>query len=178
MVRVARSNAANPLALASMLREEVSRARPGFRVTRIRTQDGILQAQIVRERLVAVLAVFLAAVALLLAGIGLYGVLDYSVFQRRREIGIRMAVGARAASIVGLVTVGVLAPVLAGVVAGGALSILSARYIGALLYQVRVTDFEVLAIPVLIILAVGLVSGLPATIHAVQLDPVDVLRVE
>src|SRR5207237_3193733 len=85
IVRVSPSNkSASPLALASILRREVSRAKPGFRVTKIRTQEGMLQAQTVRERLLAMLALFFAVVARLLAGIGLYAVLDSSVLARRR----------------------------------------------------------------------------------------------
>lgn len=71
----------------------------------------INQAQTVRERLLATLATFFAVVSLLLAGVGLYGVLHYSVVQRQREIGIRIAVGAKAGSIARLVTLQVLSMV-------------------------------------------------------------------
>ena len=90
---------------------------------------GAEPAQTLRERLLAMLALFFAAVALLLAGIGLYGVLDYGVLQRRREIGIRMAIGAQAGDIARRVTPDVFSMVLSGAFAGLALGMASARYI-------------------------------------------------
>jgi predicted permease len=175
---VVRTSSANPLALASILRREVPRARPEFRVSNIRTQAEIVRAQTVRERLLAMLALFFAVVALLLAGVGLYGVLDYSVLQRRREIGIRMAIGAQPGRIARLVTLSILTMVLAGALAGLALGMASVRYIESLLYQVKATDLGVLALPALAILAAALVAALPAVIHAVCIDPVTVLRSE
>jgi ABC-type antimicrobial peptide transport system permease subunit len=124
------------------------------------------------------LGLFFAAVALLLAGIGLYGVLDYSVLQRRREIGIRMAIGAPAATIARLVTVEISAMVLLGAVAGVVLGLASARYIGTLLYQVKPTDIGMLALPSLTILAAALLAALPAVFHAVHIDPAAMLRAE
>lgn len=168
----------SPLALASILRREVSRARPGFRVIKIRTQEGMLRAQTVRERLLAMLALFFAVVALALAGIGLYGVLDYSVFQRRREIGIRMAIGARSGRIVQLVTMNTFVTLVAGALAGSALGIITVRYIKTLLYEVRPNDLTALAVPALIILTAGLLAALPALRHAVQIDPANVLRAD
>ena len=111
---VVRTSNANPLALASILRREVPNARAEFRVSNIRTQTEIDQAHTVRERLLAMLGVFFAGIALLLAGVGLYGVLDYSVLLRRKEIGIRMAIGAQAGGIARLVAMDVLAMVAAG----------------------------------------------------------------
>ena len=174
---IVRTSSANPLALASILRREVPRARPEFRVSNIRTQTEINQSHTVRERLLAMLALFFAVVALLLAGVGLYGVLDYSVLQRRREIGIRMAIGAQAGDIARRVTVDVFSMVLGGALAGLALGMASVRYIETLLYQVKPTDPAMLALPSLTILAAALLAALPPVIRAVRIDPATTLRV-
>jgi hypothetical protein len=175
---IVRTSGSNPLALSSILRREVPRAWSEFRVSNIRTQAEINQALTVRERLLATLALFFAVVALLLAGVGLYGVLDYSVLQRRREIGIRMAVGAQAGKVARLVTVDVFSMVLVGALVGLALGIVSARSIETLLYQVKATDLVMLALPLLTILAAALLASLPAVIRAVRIDPVTMLRFE
>ena len=175
---IVRTASASPWALAAVLRREVTRARPEFRVSNMETQTEINQVHTVRERLLAMLALFFAGVALLLAGVGLYGVLDYSVLQRRREIGIRMAIGAQPGGIARLVTVEVFSMVLAGAFAGLALGMASARYIASLFYQVKPTDLDVLALPSLAILAAALLAALPAVIHAVRIDPVTALRAE
>lgn len=175
---VVRTRSANPLAMVSMLRQEVPRARSEFRVRNIRTQTEINRAHTVRERLLAMLALFFAAVALLLAGIGLYGVLDYSVLQRRREIGIRMAIGAQAGDIARRVTADIFSWVLVGALAGVALGVASVRYIEALLYEVKATDLGMLVVPSLAILAAALLAALPAVIRAVRIDPVTTLRAE
>ena len=175
---IVRTSSSNPLALASTLRREVSRARAGFRVSNIATQAEINRSHTVRERLLAMLALFFAVVALLLAGVGLYGVLDYSVLQRRREIGIRLAIGAQPGGIARLVTVDVFSMVLAGALAGLALGMASVRYIESLLYQVRPTDLTMLGLPSAIILTTALLAALPAVIRAVRIDPVTMLRAE
>jgi len=175
---VVRTSSANPLALASILRQEVPRARPEFRVNNIRTQVEIIESHTVRERMLAMLGMFFAAVALLLAGVGLYGVLDYSVQQRRREIGIRMAIGAQAGDIARRMTAEVFGMVAAGAVGGLVLGLTSMRFIESLLFEVRATDAGRLAIPSATILAVALVAAAPAVIRAVRIDPVTALRSE
>ncbi len=175
---IVRTSGSNPLALASMLRQEVSRARPEFRVSNIRTQQEINLSNTVRERLLAMLALFFSVVALLLAGVGLYGVLDYSVLQRRREIGIRMAVGAPAGDIVLRVTGDVFAMVLVGGAAGLVLGMMSVRYIESLLYQVKASDPGMLMLPALTIVGAAALAAVPAVVRAVRIDPVEMLRSE
>lgn len=173
-----RTDAANPAAMASLLRREVPRARPEFRVSNLRTQTSIDAAQTVRERLLARLAFFFGVVALLLAGVGLYGVLDYSVIQRRKEIAIRMSIGAQPGEIVRRVTSDVFSMVLGGAIAGLALGFGVVRYIQALLYHVKPGDPRMLALPALTILAAALLAALPAVIYAVRIDPARTLREE
>jgi len=175
---VVRTSATNPLAMASILRREVARARPGFRVSNIRTQKEINESHTLRERVLARLALFFGLVALLLAGVGLYGVLDYSVVQRRREIGIRMALGAPVGNIARHVTTAALFMVLAGALGGLALGMVAVRYIESLFYQVKPTDPAMLALPSLIILAAALLAAMPGVIRAVRIDPAAVLRAE
>ena len=149
-----------------------------IRVSNIRTQTEINDVLTVRERLLAMLAVFFAAVAPLLAGIGLHGVLDYSVLQRRREIGIRIAIGAQATDIARRLSMAALAVVLAGSILGIILGIASVRFIESLLFQVTAKVVGALALPTVTILAVALLAALPATIRAVWIDPVTMLRSE
>lgn len=173
-----RTSIANPRALAAALREEVPRARPELRVSRVRTQLGINQSHTVRERLLATLALFFAIVALMLAGIGLYGVMHYSVVQRRREIGIRIAVGAQAGGIARLVTLDVFRMVVMGAVAGLALGMASVKHIEALFYQVKATNLQILALPAIAIVAGALLAALRPVIQAVRIDPASMLRAE
>jgi predicted lysophospholipase L1 biosynthesis ABC-type transport system permease subunit len=175
---VVRTSGDDPLTLAPVLRQAVSQARAQFRVSNIRTQEEIIDLHTLRERLLAMLALFFAAVALLLAAVGLYGVLHYSVVQRRREIGIRMALGARAFDVARQVTSGVLAMVLTGALAGLALGMGAVRYIEALFYEVKATDLPMLALPSLAILAATVLAALPAVIRAVRTDPAATLRAE
>jgi ABC-type antimicrobial peptide transport system permease subunit len=175
---IVRTSGAKPLALANVLRLAVPAARSEFRVSNIRTQLEINQSHTVRERLLARLAFFFGVVAVLLAGVGLYGVLDYSVLQRRREIGIRMALGAQDGDIAGRVTTEIFLMVFAGALAGLALSFASVKYIQALLYQVSPTDPGMLAVPALTILAAALLASLPPVIRAVRIDPATTLRDE
>ena len=173
-----RMRGGDPLTLGAELRRKVAQAGAGFRVSNVQTQQELLDAQTVRERMLAMLGVFFAGVALLLAAIGLYGVLNYSVLQREREIGIRLAMGAPAANIARLVTLRVFAMVTVGAIAGLGLGMASARYVAALLYGVEATDVSMLIVPTVVLLAAACVAALPAIMRAVRIDPAIMLRAE
>jgi predicted permease len=166
----------NPLALASTLRNVVTEARSGFRVRDMRTQVEFDQTDTVKERLLAVLAAFFSATAVLLAGVGLYGVLSYSVLRRRKEIGIRIAIGARNGDIVHRVIVEPFIMVVIGGTAGLGLGIALMKYVESLLFQVRPTDVAMLALPSGTILVATILAALPAVIRALKIDPAKMLR--
>jgi predicted permease len=173
-----RTSGINPLSLALTLRRLVAQTNPAYRVSSVQTQQELVDNQTIRERLLALLALFFATVALLLAAIGLYGVLNYSVLQREREIGIRIAVGARIGSIVRLVTAQIFATVFIGAAAGMALGMASVRYVQTLLFGVNGTDPALLIPPALVLLAAALLAALPAVLRAARIDPSIMLRAE
>jgi len=108
----------------------------------------------------------------------LCGVLHYSVLQRRREIGIRLALGSGAGDVARRVTFAIFSMVLLGSIAGLALGLASQSYIETLLYDVTVNDPWMLALPWAAMIAVALLSALPAVINAVRTDPAITLRGE
>jgi predicted permease len=175
-VLVIRTSTPNPLGLAATLRKEIPRIRPEFRVSGIRTQQAVLDAQTTRERLLAILARYFGLVALILAGVGLYGVLNHSVLQRRREIGIRKALGAQSKDVAASVAGCIFPMILAGALAGLVLTTVSTRYIESLLYQVSAAELPVLAGPCGAMLAVAILAAAPAIVRALEIDPISLLR--
>jgi predicted permease len=175
---VIHTNAQNPLALSSSLRQLIAQRHNGLRVSNVTTQLDLFRDQTIRERLIAMLAAFFAAVALLLAGIGLYAVLNYSVLQRRREIGIRMAIGSTRVGIVRIVTLDVFLMIVLGGCTGVALGFGAARYVESLFYQVKATDADMIALPTCAILLTALFATLPAVLRALRTDPTEILRAE
>jgi hypothetical protein len=174
MVRTSQSD---PMSLAPVVRQAV-RSHPEFRVTSVRPQTALNQAQTVRERLLARLALFFGGVALLLAAVGLYGVVHHAVIERRREIGIRIALGCTASRVARHVTTDLARMVIAGSLGGLALGVASQRYIASLLFDVNATDPAMLALPWTAMLAVAAIAALPPVLAAVRTDPVEALRVE
>jgi predicted permease len=173
-----RTHSQNPNAISSVLRGELQRYRSELRVTNVTTQKQIDDAQTVQERLLAALGVFFAGVALLLAAIGLFGVLDYSVLQRRRELGIRIAIGATASEIARQVASGLFLTVLTGAISGALVGLLLEPRIKTLLYQIDRSDIAVLTTPFCVITAITLLTAIPAVIRGIRIDPAEMLRSE
>lgn len=174
---IVRTTTEAPLALADTLRREVSQARSEFYVSNVTTQQELHDSKTVRERLLAALGLFFAAVALILSAVGIYGVLHYSVVQRRREIGIRIALGARSANVALRVSKAMFAPVLLGSCLGLAIGVGLERYVADLLWNVEGTDPAMMAVPALAILA-ALLAAAPEVIRAVRIDPTELLRTD
>jgi putative ABC transport system permease protein len=119
-----------------------------------------------------------AAIALVLALVGVYGVLTYAVAQRRRELGIRLALGARPARLVGAVLVQSLRPVVAGIAAGILSSLLLARLLIGLLFGVTPTDPATYAAIALLAAAAAGLASFAAARRATLADPMSALRAE
>ena len=170
--------AGEPDGLAPLVRRIVARARPDSRIRLIASQMDLVRRQLVRERLLATLSVFVAAVAVLLASIGLYGVLHHAVVLEQRPIGIRLALGAGAAHVVREVTASLLAAVALGAGVGLAGGLLFGRVLDGLLFGVATTDVTVLAAPLVVLAAAASAAAFPPALRAVRIDPARTLRAE
>jgi hypothetical protein len=170
-----RAAAGRPEALAQSVGAAIAREEPAA-VLSFRALSDQLDGSIMQERLVAGLAGFFGALALLLAAIGLYGVTACAVVARRSEIGLRMALGASADGVVRLVLRRVAWLVAAGLALGAGLSAWAGKYVQTLLYGLEPRDSSTFAgAALLLIIAAALAAWLPAR-RASRIDPMQVLR--
>ena len=144
----------------------------------ITTLERQLSASLTVSRAVAMLSGFFGTLALLLATIGLYGVMAYTVARRRNEIGVRIALGAEQSRVVRMVLGEVAAIVLAGVVFGVGLSLGAARLVTSFLYGMKATDPGTLVASAAVLVLVGVVAAALPARRAATLDPVAALREE
>jgi putative ABC transport system permease protein len=165
-------------ALAGTIRQIVAELDPALPVVKLRAMDDVFAAAIGRPRLLAQLLGIFAALALLLAAIGSYGVLSYMVTERRREIGIRMALGADRASVLRMVLGQGLQLTLIGILAGLSAAFALNRLIASLLFGVKPTDPETIGGVVLLIAGVALLACYLPARFATRVDPMIVLREE
>jgi predicted permease len=135
-----------------------------------------VNASLVQERIVAMLAGFFGGLALLLAGLGLFGLTSYTVERRRPEIGIRMALGAAPSGVIGLVVSGTAGLVAIGILVGGALSLWASRFVGTLLYQIEPRDPVTLISAGAMLAAIAAIAAALPAYRASRIDPATVLR--
>jgi putative ABC transport system permease protein len=170
--------AGDPSPLLSTLKDDIEHIDPSIRVTSVSLQSTRIDDSLLQERLLALLAGFFAVVAVVLAAMGLYGVLNYSVAQRTKEIGIRITLGARQLVVARLVVADMLVLTVIGVAIGIAGGLSLARYVATFLFEVKPSDFFSVALPLACLLAASGLAAIPATTRAVRVDPIVALRHE
>jgi len=144
----------------------------------VRTMDEVISKSVAPRRTNTLLLSIFGALALLLAGIGVYSVLAYSVAQRTREIGVRVALGAERSSVLGLILrQGLL---LSGI--GASLGLIAAialsKLIASLLYQVSPHDVRIFVLAPIALMAIALAATLVPALRATRVDPMEALRAE
>ena len=168
----------DPLAAVPFLREAVAAAGPAASIDEVTTLDARLSAAVEQPRFYAVFVGFFAALALFLAAFGIYALLSYTVSQRRREIGVRMALGARPGDVVALVVRQGAGLIAAGAVLGLFAAAGSARLLESFLFGVGAEDpLTFVAAPVALVGVAVVACWLPGR-RAARIDPMDALRVE
>jgi putative ABC transport system permease protein len=168
----------DPQAQVAAIRNAVHGLDKGLPWYSVQTLSEMVSDSSREKRFVALLLALFAAVALALASVGIYGVVSYSVSQRTREIGIRMAFGAEVRNVLGMVLSEGLRLVIAGVAVGllGAWAL--SRYLTSILYAVRATDLATYILAALLMTAVALVACLVPARRATKVDPMVALRYE
>ncbi|HEY8650234.1 MAG TPA: FtsX-like permease family protein, partial [Chthoniobacterales bacterium] len=169
-----RSNIA-PAGLTDSIRREVLALDKGEPIYRVQTMDEIVQKTTATRRASMLLLSIFATAALLLAAIGIYGVMAYSVAQRTREIGIRMALGAQTGDVLRLIVRQGMLLAFAGAAIGLVVSIFLARAIGNLLYDVRAGDPATYAAILLLLISVAFIACYWPARRAAKLNPVTAL---
>ena len=164
--------------MADAIRKTIWSVDGNVPVPEVRALAGVVTDSVANQRFEMYLLLLFAASALFLAGLGVYGVVTYSVVQRNREIGLRMALGARRATVYRLVLWDGLLPVAAGAVGGIALAFGSARLVSSLLFQVSPYDPALATGAICVLLAVGAVACLLPARRAASVDPMQALRTE
>jgi predicted permease len=168
----------DPAMIADAMRKTVWSVDPEVPVPEVRMLGGVVEDSVANRRFEMQLLLLFAISALLLAALGVYGVVTYSVAQRQREIGLRLALGAQRQNIYHLVLHDGLTPVLAGAVAGIAVAFAFARFVGSLLFQVSPYNSAIASGAVCVLVALGAAACLLPARRAASVDPMQALRRE
>jgi putative ABC transport system permease protein len=167
-----------PAASAAAVRQQLTSLAPEVPIERIRTLEEMLDTAIAQERLMSTIALFLAALAIVLGCVGLYALMAYDVAQRTRELGVRYALGATSGNVVAMVLRESAVLVLAGLATGVPLGIAASRPLSSQLYGVKTNDPWTLASVVLLLAGVALFATFRPAQTASRIDPLALLRNE
>ena len=170
LIFVVRS-AQDPRSLASAVRHEIQAVDPNQPIASVRTLEAVASESIAPRRISVVLLGAFAGIALLLAGVGIYGVVSYLVVQRTHEIGVRMALGAQRHDVLRLVVGHALKLVAIGTVIGLVLALLSTRTLSALLYNVGALDATTFILVTIMLAAIALLASYIPALRATRADP-------
>lgn len=165
-------------AMVSAVRGEVRGLDPDQPVFNVRSMQELLEGSVAQPRYRALLMSLFAGLALVLAAIGLYGVITRSVTQRINEVGIRMAIGASRADILNLIVGRTMRLAITGLLAGLALALLGAQLISKLLFDISARDPVTLGVACLVMLGVAVSASLVPAWRVTRINPASALRAE
>ena len=168
----------NPPGLAAAVRDRLAAVAPDFVMGRVQPYADVVRRQFAQQDMIASLTWLFGAIGLLLAAVGLYGITAYTVERRTAEIGVRMALGADRASVVGMVLRGAFVQVSVGLALGIPAAIVSGALIASRLFDVRPWDPALLVRAALFLVAATLVAAFIPARRAAGLDPMRALRIE
>jgi len=177
-VRLVTRAAGDPRSILGAVRGALRGVDPDVPLARIKTMQEVLEQSVAERRFQMLLANSFAATALLMAALGIYGVVSYSVARRTNEMGIRIALGAQAADVYRVVLRQAMRPVVLGLVAGLAGALATGQVLTSLLYEVSPSDPTTMAVVGLLLAAIGLAASFLPARRAVSVDPVAALRQE
>ncbi|MDQ2855530.1 MAG: ABC transporter permease, partial [Acidobacteriota bacterium] len=175
---VIKTNLSDPLSLTAAVRNEIKKLDPDLPVTQVATMQQHLSKAVSQPRFRTTLIALFAVVALLLACVGIYGVISYSVTQRTHEIGIRMALGARTGDVLRMIIRQAIVLAVAGVTIGLAASFAITRLMSNLLFDVKATDPLIFVATALVLTATALIASYLPARRAARVDPLVALRYE
>jgi putative ABC transport system permease protein len=169
---------ADPTHLATAVQDAIQQVYPDVPVASVRSMDDLMRGAVAYRRLSAIILTVFASVALLLAAVGVYGVVANAVTDRTREIGLRMALGAQPVSVVRLMVSEGFGTVLIGSVVGVVIAVLESRAIEHLLFQVPPYDPGTFVVVVAILLLTTLLACTVPARRAARIDPIRALRAD
>jgi putative ABC transport system permease protein len=166
----------NPISLALPIQKLIAQMDPDLPVSDVLTMEQLIGSFTINASFTATLVLGFAVLSLLLAAVGLYGVLSYLVTQRKSEIGVRVALGAQRIDVMRLMLVDGLLPAVVGLIAGLGVGALAAGFIRSMLYGVQPLDESVFAAVAVLLTVVASTACIVPAWHASHLDPMEALR--